>query len=154
MCRSPALDWDRARETGRQLMAEQAHAHDFTVLDETLLVHDPRSGPHGIYRYQVRSSSDIRDRWGSTQVIFDADTGELLRVWLPSGAASGDTIRTWLTSLHMAALWGVPFRIFMTGMGLAVAMLSVTGVVIWARKRQGRAQGRSRGHVAMDTTGK
>lgn len=80
MCRSPALDWDRARETGRQLMAEQAHAHDFTVLDETLLVHDPRSGPHGIYRYQVRSISDIRDRWGSTQVIFDADTGELLRV--------------------------------------------------------------------------
>lgn len=135
---APALDWESARETGRRLMAEQARAHGFTVQEETLLLHDPRRGPHGIWRYQVRSSRDIRDRWGSTQVIFDAETGELLRVWLPTRAASGDTIRTWLTSLHMAALWGTPFRLFMTGMGLAVALLSVTGVVIWWRKRRGR----------------
>ncbi|MBP6595892.1 MAG: PepSY domain-containing protein [Arenimonas sp.] len=121
---------------------------------ETLLAHDPRRGPHGSYRYQVRSSRDIRDRWGSTQVIFDADTGELLHTWLPTGAASGDTIRTWLTSLHMAALWGVPLRIFMTGMGLTVAMLSVTGVVIWARKRQGRSRSRVRGRAARVPAGK
>lgn len=141
---TPALDWDAARETGRQLMAAQARLHGFTVREETLLAHDPRRGPHGAWRYQVRSSRDIRDRWGSTQVVFDANTGELQYLWLPTGAAAGDTIRTWLTSLHMAALWGMPFRLFMTGMGLSVVLLSVTGVWIWARKRQGRAERRAR----------
>jgi uncharacterized iron-regulated membrane protein len=150
---APALDWAAARETGRRLMAEQARTHGFTVLEETLLVHDPRRGPHGAWRYQVRSSRDIRDRWGSTQVFFDADTGELQQVWLPTGAAAGDTIRTWLTSLHMAALWGTPFRLFMTGMGLTVVLLSVTGVVVWARKRQGRVAVRARGGVAAVPAG-
>jgi uncharacterized iron-regulated membrane protein len=77
-------------------------------------------------------------------VIFDADTGELLHVWLPTGAAAGDTIRTWLTSLHMAALWGTPFRLFMTGIGVAVVLLSITGLVIWVRKRQARESSRQR----------
>lgn len=140
---TPELGWDRARETGRKLMAEQANTRGFTVLDEILLAHDPRSGPHGTYRYQVRSSRDLDDRWGSTQVIFDADTGELLRVWLPTGAANGDTIRTWLINLHRASLWGTPFRLFMSGVGLIVVMLSITGVIIWWRKRSARIRGRN-----------
>ncbi|RZJ62870.1 MAG: PepSY domain-containing protein [Acidovorax sp.] len=141
---APALDWVAARKVGQQLMAEQARLHGFSIIEETLMVHDPRRGPHGIWRFQVRSSRDIRDRWGSTQVIFDADTGELLHVWLPTGAAAGDTIRTWLTSLHMAALWGTPFRLFMTGMGVAVVLLSITGLVMWVRKRQAREARRQR----------
>nr|WP_259371935.1 PepSY-associated TM helix domain-containing protein [Caldimonas mangrovi] len=146
---SPALVWDDALATGRRLMAEQARRHRFTVHDETLLVHDPRVGLRGTWRYQVRSSRDIRDRWGSTQVIFDAETGELLQTWLPTGAARGDTIRTWLTSLHMAMLGGTPFRLFMTVMGLGVAMLSITGVLVWARKRHGRVRGRARSRAAL-----
>ena len=150
---APRLDWMAARRTGRQLMAEQARLHGFTILNETLMAHDPQQGPHGVWRYQVRSSRDIRDRWGSTQLIFDADTGELLRVWLPTGAASGDTLRTWLTSLHMAALWGTPFRIFMSGIGLVVALLGITGVLIWARKRRARNAGRARGHAGPPNWG-
>lgn len=137
---TPKIDWQAARDNGRRLMAEQALTQDFAVLQETLLVHDPRYGIHGIYRYQVKSSRDIRDEWGSTQVIFDADTGELLRLWLPTGAASGDTVRTWITSLHMAAIWGLPMKIFMSAMGVVVAMLSVTGVLIWIKKRRARRQ--------------
>lgn len=135
---APALGWRDALETGRRLMAEQALRHGFTVKRESMLVLDLCCGSHGSYRYQVQSSRDIRDHWGSTQLIFDADSGELLRLWLPTGGASGDTVRMWLTSLHMAAVWGLPFRVFMTGMGLAVPVLAITGVVIWARKRRAR----------------
>ncbi|MDP3229425.1 MAG: PepSY-associated TM helix domain-containing protein [Acidovorax sp.] len=151
--RAPALDWAAARKTGQKLMAEQARLHGFSIIEETLMVHDPARGQHGIWRYQVRSSRDIRDRWGSTQVIFDADTGELLHIWLPTGAAAGDTIRTWLTSLHMAALWGTPFRLFMTGMGVAVVLLSATGLVIWMRKRQARVFARARDRAAAVLVG-
>lgn len=137
---TPAIDWQSARDIGWRLMAEQARVHGFGVQREMLLVHDPRHGPNGIYRYQVQSTRDIRERRGSTQVVFDADTGELLRTWLPTGAAGGDTLRTWLTTLHMAQLGGivggVPFKIFVTVMGLAVVVLSITGVLIWMERRR------------------
>ena len=138
---TPALDWHAARETGRRLMSAQAQAHGMARLQEELLFHDPQ---RNVYRYLVKSSRDIRDRIGSTSITFDADTGVLRAAWLPTGAASGDTIRTWLTSLHMAAVWGLPMKLFVCTMGLVVGMLSITGVVIWARKRKARRGPRSR----------
>jgi hypothetical protein len=144
----PAIDWLTARDIGRRLMNEQASEHGFVVRREMLLVHDLCCGRHGSYRYQVQSSRDIRDHWGSTQVIFDAQTGAFLQLWLPTGAASGDTVRMWLTSLHMAALWGLPYRVFMTLVGLLVPMLAVTGVLIWARKRRGRVFPKHIHHVS------
>jgi uncharacterized iron-regulated membrane protein len=38
----------------------------------------------------------------------------------------------------MAHIGGLPFRVAMTLMGTVVAGLSVTGVLIWWRKRQAR----------------
>ncbi|QJX03325.1 hypothetical protein HML84_12625 [Alcanivorax sp. IO_7] len=49
--------------------------------------------------------------------------------------ASGNTITTWLTSLHIAAVGGVGYRVVATVLGLAVIVLSVTGVMVWWRKR-------------------
>lgn len=132
---TPDIGWLEARRIGQRLMAEQARDKGFAVLSEDALWHEPE---HGTYSYSVRSSRDIQDHGGSTTVVFDADTGTLKAVWLPTGEASGDTIRSWITSLHMAALWGTPFKVFITLMGLIVALLSVTGVVIWWKKRQGR----------------
>lgn len=132
---SPSLDWQAARERGRELMAQQA-AHDgFEVLEEDSLTYDPRNG---VYSYRVRSTRDAASRWGVTQLSFDGDTEALLKVWLPTGAASGDTIRTWITTLHMAGTWGWPLQVLVSVIGLAVAALSVTGVVIWWKKLEGR----------------
>ncbi|MFT7774207.1 PepSY-associated TM helix domain-containing protein [Roseateles sp.] len=132
---APALDWPQARERGRELMAEQAQRLGFVVHHEDSLLY---LATHGLYRYDVHSSLDLRERGGYTQVYFDGDTGALRATWLPTGGAAGDTVRTWLTSLHMALVWGLPMKLFMSAMGLAVAMLVVTGVVIWWRKRRAR----------------
>jgi uncharacterized iron-regulated membrane protein len=40
--------------------------------------------------------------------------------------------------LHSGRILGLPGRILISIMGLVVAMLSVTGIVIWARKRRTR----------------
>ena len=77
-------------------------------------------------------------------VFLDAGNGQLIASWLPTGTAAGDTIRSWISALHMASMWGWPFKLFICAMGLAVAMLSVTGVLVWRRKRQGQAQARWR----------
>ena len=132
---APVMDWRHAREMGRHLMAEQASLQvpPVVVINEEALGYDPSART---YRYVVRSDRDIRDHRGATSLTFDA--GRLAHLWLPTGAAAGDTVRTWLTSLHMAAVWGLPFDVFVTVMGLLVAMLSVTGVVIWWKKWHGR----------------
>jgi uncharacterized iron-regulated membrane protein len=41
-------------------------------------------------------------------------------------------------SLYMAAVWGLPMQIFVCLMGISVSMLSITGVIVWLRKRRAR----------------
>lgn len=131
----PGMSWEAALDNGRRLMQAETQARGITVLREQMLRYDPRSAT---FRYMVKSSADIRDRYGSTTVVFDANTGAPCFFWWPTGAAAGDTIRTWITSLHLAALWGLPYKVFLCALGLAVAMLSATGLVIWWRKRSAR----------------
>jgi uncharacterized iron-regulated membrane protein len=86
----------------------------------------------------VRSSRDIGDKGGGTSVIFDAYSGELHSSSLPTGQRAGNTLTTWLTELHTADVFGLPYRIFVSFLGLAIVTLSVTGVYIWWKKRQAR----------------
>jgi len=129
---TPAIGWFEARATARQLIGKQAKLQGFTVHQEQRLIYDPKTGS---YRYEVLSSRDVSDHHGGTRMAFNASTGELIALWLPTGVASGDTVTSWLLSLHVASVWGWPFKLFVCLVGMAVAMLSVTGVVIWWRKR-------------------
>lgn len=132
----PALGWREAHAIGQQLMAEQARAKGFTVQREEFLSYDPGKGA---YFYGVRSDRDVSDEWDGTTVLFDAASGQFAGLILPSGQNAGTTITTWIVTLHMAAIWGVPFKIFVCVMGLVVAMLSVTDVYLWLKKRRSRA---------------
>lgn len=133
----PHLDWPAARAQGRLLMAQLAHRNAFTILEENALAYERAPG---VYSYSVRSSRDVRASKGLTTVFFNAASGRQLAAWLPTGAASGDTIRSWISALHMASMWGWPFKLFICAMGMMVAGLSVTGVLIWRRKRLGKAK--------------
>lgn len=133
----PALDWRAAHLRARALMQAQAARHGFSVLRESSLAYDP---VRGLYRYDVRSGLDIKDRGGSTRLFLDGNSGALVSTWFPTGAAGGDTFITWISSLHMAAVGGSAYKIAMTGAGAGIAMLSITGVLIWLRKRRARAR--------------
>lgn len=85
----------------------------------------------GVYQYRFVSNQDISSSRGNTRLFIHADTGKIVDVYVPLGKASGDTFTTWIRTLHMADCWGVPFK-----MGMVVSMLSVTGFIIWFRKRQ------------------
>lgn len=87
----------------------------------------------------MRSSRDIGERTATTSVLFDAYTGELVTLSLPSGLRSGDTVTNWLAALHMARVFGLPYRIFVCILGLVIAMLSATGVYIWWKKRAAKS---------------
>lgn len=39
---------------------------------------------------------------------------------------------------HLSHLWGLPYRIAVTLIGLITALLAITGIYIWWKKRCGR----------------
>lgn len=133
----PKLSWREAQTRGETLMAEQAALHGFIVQQPVALTFDSE---RGTYTWQVRTNREIDDRSRryTTQVHFDADSGALKLALLPSGQYTGNTISNWLYALHMANVFGLPYRILVCVMGLVVAMLSITGVYIWWKKRRSR----------------
>lgn len=147
------MDWPRALATGRQHMAALARQEGFTLRFERGLDYDAERGR---FRYRVGSSLDVASQAVQTSVSFDAADGRLLESYLPTGRAAGDTLTTWMQVLHMAALWGLPMKVFISALGLAVALLSVTGVYIWWKKRRARlwaAAARGRGPRAAGGQG-
>jgi uncharacterized iron-regulated membrane protein len=137
----PPINWQQARTMARQSMMQHAQQRGFRIIGEYMLIYNPLIGQ---YAYYVQTDLDVSQRWGLTHINIDASSGAQSGVWLPTGGAAGDTFSTWITTLHMAARWGVPMQLFMTVFGFAIAMLSVTGVWIWARKRRSRHVAASR----------
>lgn len=131
----PVLEFKEAYSIGKQLMAEQAKLKGFIVYKEQSFSYNPANG---LYQYTVLSDRDASDMTGSTYVYFDGSNGALVRLFLPTGEKSGDTITAWLVNLHMAKIWGLPYKLLVFVMGLVVAMLSATGIYIWYKKRVAR----------------
>lgn len=137
----PRLSLRDAHETGRRLMAQAAEERGFEITSESSLQY---ASDHGVFIYAVGSSLDISSDHPGTEVYFSGADGSLVGFDAPTGTAAGNTISNWLFALHMAAVGGLAYRIFVVLMGLAVTVLSVTGVWIWWRKRTKRATARSR----------
>jgi len=73
-------------------------------------------------------------------VFFDADTGAFHADMGTDAGHTGNTITNWLRALHMIVdpVNYLAYRIFVVVVGVVVAMLSITGVYIWWRKRAAR----------------
>jgi uncharacterized iron-regulated membrane protein len=136
----PPMGWPAGIAAARTAMAGLAQREGFTVLNEANIDYQAEKG---VFRYRVRSDRDVAERYGQTTVVIDARDGRLLGSFLPTGKAAGDTVTSWLLALHMAALWGWPMQLFVSVVGVVVAVLSITGVVIWWQRRRARqlAQG-------------
>ncbi|HXW70657.1 MAG TPA: PepSY-associated TM helix domain-containing protein [Methylocella sp.] len=131
----PKLDWRAAQAVGERLMAEQISEHGFTTGRSLSFSFDPFQGT---YTYAVRSSLDVDEVRGNVAIVFDGDDGALRHSESPTGERSGNTVSAWLSALHLANVFGLPYRIFVCMLGLVITILSVTGVYIWWMKRRAR----------------
>jgi len=129
----PAIDLREAYRLGHQAMNRAAVEHGFQI-EAPVAIWINRA--KGFYVYCVRSSLDIQDHEGQTRVVIDANSGQQKMLLLPTGQYNGNTITSWLMALHMANVFGLPYRLFVCVLGLVIVMLSVTGVVIWLKKRR------------------
>lgn len=75
---------------------------------------------------------------GNPWLYFDGTSGEYLGGKIPGQGSTGDIFIQAQFPLHSGRILGLPGRIMISIMGLMVAMLSVTGILIWARKRRAR----------------
>ncbi len=77
---------------------------------------------------------------GNAWLYFDATTGAPSGNRIPGTGTAGDLFIQAQFPLHSGRILGLPGRIMISFMGALVAMLSVTGVIIWLRKRQARVR--------------
>ncbi|WP_211474074.1 PepSY-associated TM helix domain-containing protein [Collimonas humicola] len=75
---------------------------------------------------------------GNAWLYFDAADGHAAGAKIPGTGSAGDLFMQAQFPLHSGRILGLGGRIMISLLGLAVAILSVTGVIIWARKRRAR----------------
>lgn len=75
---------------------------------------------------------------GNEVLYLDGNTGTVLGEHVPGQGSWGDVFMQAQLPLHSGRIVGTPGRVLISLIGIFVAALSVTGVVIWARKRRAR----------------
>jgi uncharacterized iron-regulated membrane protein len=81
---------------------------------------------------------------GHKVLYYDGVNGSLLGERLPWQGTAADLFVQAQFPLHSGRILGLPGRILISVMGLIVATLSVTGVLIWVKKRGARVRSASR----------
>lgn len=146
----PPVDWYEALKLGQHYLGAEAQAQNFLVGRAAALEY---RRDLGVYFYLAHTSRDLRDGDTPTEsdspataatVAIDARDGRLLGVQLPRGQRAANTITSWLIALHVTAIMGRPWQIAVSLFGMLVAVITVTGVLIWWRKRRSRTPRRAR----------
>lgn len=89
---------------------------------------------------------------GLSNIYVSADNGEVLGNYRPWHGTAADVFVQLQLPLHSGRILGLPGRIMMSVMGVMVVMLSVTGIVIWERKRRARRAAARAGMAASDSS--
>ena len=85
---------------------------------------------------------------GNPWLVMNARTGQVLGRQIPGHGSAGDIFIQAQFPLHSGRIAGLPGRIAISCTGLAVAMLSVTGVLIWLKKSRARRKPAKRAKAA------
>jgi uncharacterized iron-regulated membrane protein len=96
----------------------------------------------GFYRADFFGSEDARGApgFGPAMIDLDGTDGRILSERIPGQGTAGDLFLQLQFPLHSGRIAGLPGRIFISFMGLVVAALAATGLVIWWRKRKARTK--------------
>ncbi|HVW65748.1 MAG TPA: PepSY-associated TM helix domain-containing protein [Nitrosospira sp.] len=81
---------------------------------------------------------------GNSSLYFNGKDGALAGASVPGTGSAGDMFMQAQFPLHSGRILGLPGRIFISVMGLLVGTLSVTGIIIWQKKRVARMKSLAR----------
>jgi uncharacterized iron-regulated membrane protein len=112
----------------------------------TIPVGSVNHGPaHGVYAAAFFHPGDDHGAGGvgPAQLYYDSEDGRPIGERLPWVGTAADIFVQAQFPLHSGRIVGLFGRILISVMGLVVAALSVTGIVIWWRKRRARVRVRA-----------
>jgi uncharacterized iron-regulated membrane protein len=89
------------------------------------------AGDTGIYRINLRQSSEINRRHPYTTVWVDRWSGQIKEVRNPAGFSTGETFATWVWPLHTGEALGATGRLAWFLAGLSLFVLYVSGLLRW-----------------------
>jgi uncharacterized iron-regulated membrane protein len=133
-------DFAKALTDARHLTADAVAENGATVTSEGYLYFDAEKN---VYDYSFSTNKDFTSKGNWSLLVFAPD-GEMKQLTLADGGLDEGGADDWFFTLHMAQVGGLPYRIFVCLLGLLITVLSVTGVVIWMRKRSARLLRRRR----------
>ena len=104
----------------------------------------------GQWQLRFKTDKDIGKKGGASSITVNARTGSIERVNFGYQSSSfGSKADQWLSTLHMGhisqGIGHLLYQIFLALIGLAVTVLSVTGVYLWWKGRQQRLKASQKG---------
>lgn len=105
----------------------------------------------GLYRAEFFTAEEGHGAGGvgHKALWFDGRSGEYLGDFIPWEGTAADLFVQAQFPLHSGRILGLPGRILMSIMGVVVAILSITGVIIWWRKARTRERRRALGELVV-----
>lgn len=88
---------------------------------------------------------------GNAWMYWDAATGKRLAAQIPGRGTAGDIFMQMQFPLHSGRILGLGGRILISAVGVAVAVLSVTGLLIWLKKLNARRRSTQNANPARST---
>jgi uncharacterized iron-regulated membrane protein len=80
---------------------------------------------------------------GNAWLYYNGHTGKLAGASIPGRGSAGDIFMQAQFPLHSGRIIGIGGRILISAVGIAVATLSITGLMIWLKKRAARRRASS-----------
>lgn len=122
--------------TGQRLAAAEAASRHLTVGAPIAVMTIPPALVRVILRSDDPSCQSSLRTDHCLVLEYGSQTGEVTRFQSEKkNAYLGNDVSDWLKKLHVAAPLGIVYQIFVFFLGLVIAMLSVTGVYLWWKKR-------------------
>lgn len=127
----------------RRLSLEDAEARAYALVSASgikahpaalMLTHQPETALF----YLFSDTGRYPPGFGSPMVTVNLETGVIAQSTLPPQGRLGDLVLQSQDPFHSGRLAGLAGRILVCASGVATAILSITGVLIWQRKRYAR----------------
>jgi uncharacterized iron-regulated membrane protein len=118
-------------------IAEAAAGREHIPHTPGALLYAPRLAAYGVRYFDAsghRNEAGLGDAW----LYWDARTGAPAGRQIPGRGSAGDLFMQAQFPLHSGRIAGRAGRVVVSMTGLAVAMLSVTGLAIWLKKARAR----------------
>jgi uncharacterized iron-regulated membrane protein len=138
---NPAETKSTMRTASNAISADQAISIAESLFPHARWDHmHPPVGVDGVFEVALRQLDEVQRSYGRTQVYIDRYSGEVTAVVNPAQGTVADAFFAAQFPFHNGEAFGLLGRLAVLLSGLSPAVLYVTGLVLWWRKRKSKKQ--------------